>query len=113
MSLVKSLLGIVLLLLPVIFAKECRLRADASEMLSVEYGVDPSGIRLGPHVHFCSKYMSSLSRYADQISVKMADGPKYSLQLFEEGCKRITAINVQYKGKNETEWQAMKTLAKH
>ena len=45
MSLMKSLLGIVLLLLPVIFAKECRLRADASEMLSVEYGVDPSGIR--------------------------------------------------------------------
>ena len=57
--------------------------------------------------------MSSLSRYADQISVKMADGPKYSLQLFEEGCKRITAINVQYKGENETEWQATKTLAKH
>ena len=54
-----------------------------------------------------------LSRYADQISVKMADGPKYSLQLFEEGCKRITAINVQYKGENETEWQATKTLAKH
>ena len=49
------------------------------------------------------------SRYADQISVKMADGPKYSLQLFEEGCKRITAINVQYKGENETEWQATKT----
>ena len=45
MSLMKSSLGIVLLLLPVIFAKECRLRADASEMLSVEYGVDPSGIR--------------------------------------------------------------------
>ena len=45
MSLMKSLLGIILLLLPVIFAKECRLRADASEMLSVEYGVDPSGIR--------------------------------------------------------------------
>merc|ERR1712223_1817329 len=88
MSLMKSLLGIVLLLLPVIFAKEGRLRADASEMLSVEYGVDPSGIR-----------------YADQISVNMADGPKDSLQLFEEGCKRITAINVQYKGENETEWQ--------
>ena len=57
--------------------------------------------------------LSILSRYADQISVKMADGPKYSLQLFEEGCKRITAINVQYKGENETEWQATKTLAKH
>ena len=57
--------------------------------------------------------MAILSRYADQISVKMADGPKYSLQLFEEGCKRITAINVQYKGENETEWQATKTLAKH
>ena len=57
----------------------------------------------------CSKYISILPRYADQISVKMADGPKYSLQLFEEGCKRITAINVQYKGENETEWQATKT----
>ena len=53
MSLMKSLLGIILLLLPVISAKECRLRADASEMLSVEYGVDPSGIRWGTHVHFC------------------------------------------------------------
>ena len=57
--------------------------------------------------------MSILPRYADQISVKMADGPKYSLKLFEEGCKRITAINVQYKGENETDWQAIKTLAKH
>ena len=67
----------------------------------------------GPFLFEIHVQSSILPRYADQISVKMADGPKYSLQLFEEGCKRITAINVQYKGENETEWQATKTLAKH
>ena len=36
----------------------------------------------------------------------MMDGGKYSLELFEEGCRRVTPLNVQYKTEKETEWQA-------
>merc|ERR1712032_635814 len=70
------------------FAQECRLKKDASELLSVDYYVDPSG-----------------TRYADVVAVTMADGKKYSVDLFEEGCRRVTPINVQYKTEKETEWQ--------
>ena len=46
-----------------------------------------------------------VSRYADVVAVTMADGKKYSVDLFEEGCRRVTPINVQYKTEKETEWQ--------
>ena len=46
-----------------------------------------------------------VSRYADVVAVTMADGKKYSVDLFEEGCRRVTPINVQYKAEKETEWQ--------
>ena len=46
-----------------------------------------------------------LSRYADMVAVTMVDGKKYSLDLFEEGCRRVTPVNVQYKAEKETEWQ--------
>ena len=45
-------------------------------------------------------------RYADVVAVTMVDGGKYSLDLFEEGCRRVTPLNVQYKTEKETEWQA-------
>merc|ERR1711981_559486 len=70
------------------FAQECRPKKDASELLSVDYYVDPSG-----------------TRYADEVAVTMVDGGKYSLDLFEEGCRRVTPVNVQYKTEQETEWQ--------
>merc|ERR1712037_517614 len=57
-------------------AQECLPKKDASELLSVDYYVDPSG-----------------TRYADEVAVMMVDGGKYSLDLFEEGCRR------------ETDWQ--------
>merc|ERR1719234_2638764 len=39
------------------------------------------------------------------VAVTMVDGKKYSLDLFEEGCRRVTPVNVQYKTQKETEWQ--------
>ena len=50
--------------------------------------------------------MQCLPRYADVVAVTMVDGGKYSLDLFEEGCRRVTPLNVQYKTEKETEWQA-------
>merc|ERR1711981_559599 len=70
------------------FAQECRPKKDASELLSVDYYVDPSG-----------------SRYADVIAVTMADGGKYSLELFEDGCRRVEPLTVMYKPVQGTEWQ--------
>merc|ERR1711971_865241 len=89
-SIMRSMLVLLLnLLLPLLsFAQECRLKKDASELLSVDYYIDPSG-----------------TRYADMVAVTMVDGKKYSLELFEEGCRRVTPVNVQYKTEKETEWQ--------
>ena len=50
--------------------------------------------------------LQCLPRYADVVAVTMVDGGKYSLDLFEEGCRRVTPLNVQYKTEKETEWQA-------
>merc|ERR1712037_319902 len=77
------------LLLPSLsLAQECLPKKDASELLSVDYYVDPSG-----------------TRYADEVAVTMVDGGKYSLDLFEEGCRRVTPLTVQYKAEQETDWQ--------
>ena len=51
--------------------------------------------------------LKCLPRYADEVAVTMVDGGKYSLDLFEEGCRRVTPVNVQYKTEQETEWQAI------
>jgi len=82
------LLPNLLLITSLSFAQECRLREDASQLLSVDYYVDPHG-----------------TRYADEVAVTMMNGKKYSVDLFEEGCRRVTPINVQYKVEQETEWQ--------
>ena len=46
-----------------------------------------------------------LPRYADVIAVTMADGGKYSLELFEDGCRRVEPLTVMYKPEQGTEWQ--------
>ena len=50
--------------------------------------------------------LKRLPRYADEVAVTMVDGGKYSLDLFEEGCRRVTPLTVQYKTEQETDWQA-------
>ena len=50
--------------------------------------------------------LKCLPRYADEVAVTMVDGGKYSLDLFEEGCRRVTPLTVQYKAEQETDWQA-------